>query len=358
MLKIFLPVAILIIMSLLACTGAALAPDPTETPTPNSIAATPALIPNTVEPEPTATTVPATTETPTPVPPETPSALPTMDQDTLLPSLSEDELACIGGDPERMLAALTGNRPASREEQAEFIRCLDDDSVDRLFMATIIPVPLGEETSACVQEGLDVIDPRAVMAAGLEGDAQAAMAGSMAAFSVSVACLNDEEWAAAAPKLGMEPEDRDGMVCVMAALGGPVEMARAMTEAMAAAGVAEDTALYAAGLECGMEAPAESATPQPATATPSPMPTATMVAPTPSPTPANTPYTPASDADDGAVNTGRDGCDHPGHHCRRDTGGDPGVRSERLEALDRRGRGLPGREAGSADRREPGAGDI
>ena len=92
----------------------------------------------------------------------------------------------------------------------------------------------------------------------------------------------------------MEPEDREGMVCIMAALGGPAEMAAAMTEAMAAEGVAEDTDLFAAGLECGMEAPPQTAAPEPATETPTPMPTSTMEAPTPSPTPTNAPYTPAA----------------------------------------------------------------
>ena len=63
---------------------------------------------------------------------------------------------------------------------------------------------------------------------------------------------------------------------------------------MAAEEVAEDTDLFAAGLECGMEAPDGSAAPQPATATPTPMATSTMEAPTPSLAPANAPYTPAA----------------------------------------------------------------
>ena len=132
------------------------------------------------------------------------------------------------------------------------------------------------------------------MTAGLEGDPQTAMAGSMAAFTVSVACLNDEEWAAAAPKLGMRPENRDEMACIMAALGGPSEMATAMTEAMAAADLVEGTALYQAGLECGMEhGPKPTATP-----VPMPEPTATPSAElTPTPTTEQTPLstkTPAS----------------------------------------------------------------
>ena len=281
-----LPLTAAILMGMTACTGATDTPDPTETSVPTRIAETAAPPANTPTPE--ATSTPAQTPLTTPVPPGTPSLLPPTDHEAMLSSMSEDELDCTGEDPERMLAALTGGAPASMEGQARLVGCLDDDSVDQLFMAKIVPVKLGEETYASVQAGLDVIDPRAVMTAGLEGYAQAAMAGSMAAFSVAVACLDDEEWTKAAPRLGTGPGDREGMVCIMAALGGPADMATAMTEAMAAEEVAEESALFAAGLECGMEAPAESAAPQPETATPTPMPTSTMKAPTPSPTPADT----------------------------------------------------------------------
>ena len=64
MLKPLLPITtllLIILAALMACTGATPARDPTETPTPNSIAATPALIPNTPGPEATAT--PATAPT-------------------------------------------------------------------------------------------------------------------------------------------------------------------------------------------------------------------------------------------------------------------------------------------------------
>ena len=287
MLKNLIPATLIILATLAACSGPT--PDPTATAPTATSAATPA---NTPTPE--ATSTPAPTPPPTPVPQGLHSSPPPTDQETALSSLSEDELACIGEDPERMLAALIGGSPASMEEQAEFIRCLDDNTVDRLFIATIIPIPLSDETSTCVLAALDIIDPRAVMTAGLGGDAATAMGGSMAAFSVSIACLDDAEWTAAAPRLGMEPGDWEGMVCVMAALGGPAEMATAMTEAMATEEVAEDTDLFAAGLECGMEAPDGSAASETATATSTPMPTSTMEAPTPSPTPANTPYTPAA----------------------------------------------------------------
>ena len=311
-----------LIATLLACTGEAPTPDPTETPTPTSVAVTAA--PPTNTPTPVAT--PAPTPLPTPTPPGTTSLLPPTDQEAVLSSLSETELSCIGEDPEKMLAALTGGRPASMEEQTRLVGCLDDHSVTKLFTSMIIPIPLSDETSTCVLEGLDVIDPRAVMTAGLEGDPQTAMAGSMAAFSVSIACLNQAEWTGAAPKLGMEPEDRDGMVCVMAALGGPAEMATAMTEAIAAQEMPRESALYIAGLECGMEAPPEPAAPGTSDGN---------VHPDAHGDHGNTNavsdagehpvHTGANDGD-GAVNTSLDGRDHPGDHRRRDTGGDTGVR--------------------------------
>ena len=294
MLKPLLLTATMFLIALAACTDPAPTSEIPETPLPSPVAATPALIPNTPIPEPTATTVPRPTETPAPVPPEAPSALPTMDQDTLLPSLSEDELACIGEDPEMMIAALTGNRPASREERARLTQCLEDDTVGQRFMTAIIPVPLNRETSDCVLAALKVIYPNAVMTTGLlEGDPKTAFAGSMAALSVYVACLNDEEWAAAAPRLGMQPEERDAMMCIMASLGGPAEMATAMAEAVMAEEVGEDTPLFDASLECGMEPrPEPTATPGLETATPTPMPMATTAAPRPTsapPTPAHSP---------------------------------------------------------------------
>ncbi len=189
----------------------------------------------------------------------------TEDRGAMLSSLSDAELTCIGGNPEKMIAALTGGGPTSMEEQARLIGCLDDETVQQLFMATIIPVPLSVETSNCVLAALEVIDPRAVMTAGLEGDPGTAMAGSMAAFTVSVACLSDEEWAAAAPRVGMDLDEQEGMVCLLEELGGPAEMAAAMI----AVNEGDTTALSAAAMECGLDTgPAPGQTPPGPTATP------------------------------------------------------------------------------------------
>ncbi len=293
-------IAILVVLATLAvltaCSDPAPTPETAETPTPGTATATsppPANTPATAA----TTATPTTTPTPTTVPTEVISPSPAQDENALLASLSEAELACIGGDPERAVAVITGGSPASREEQARLIGCLGDSTVGRLFIATIIPVQISEETSGCVLAALEVINPRAVMTAGLEGDAQTAMGGSMAMFSVAVACLDEEEWEEAAPRLGMEAEEREGMVCVMSALGGPAEMATAMTEVMEAEEVGEDTALFTAGLECGIEeGPEPAATPAPATESPAPTPTAAVEAAretaTPGTTPTATPATP------------------------------------------------------------------
>ena len=297
--KLLLTPILVIPIALAACSDPAPTPETTEnavSPAPGAIAATPAPPANT--PDQAATAAPTPTTEPTATPRAT-SPLPNQGQEALLSSLSGDELACIGGDPYRMIAVLTGGAPAPTEEQAKLIGCLDDDTLDLIFMTTIIPVPISEETSGCIVAALDIIDPGTVMTAGLEGDPQTAMAGSMAAFTVSVACLNDEEWATAAPRLGMETEDREGMVCIMAALGGPAEMATAMTEAMEAEEVADESALGMAGTECGMEPPPEpTATPEPGTATPTPIP-----APTTAPTPTAAVETPRETATPGKTST-------------------------------------------------------
>ena len=85
------------------------------------------------------------------------------------------------------------------------------------------------------------------------------MAGSMTALSVTVACLTDQEWPATTPMLGMSPDERVGMQCLLAELGGPAELAQAMT----AAQEGEFTNLVKAGPECGLEmgTPARAACP-------------------------------------------------------------------------------------------------
>ena len=282
-----------ILIALAACTGAEPAPDPTETKDPSPTAAATPVPANTPVPESTAT--PAPTERPTdvstatslaPSTPPGPGLLVPLDiqnAQALESSLSDAELDCIGG-PERLARTLAGPGTATREEQAELFGCLEDETLARLFLAGFVPEPepLSPETSRCVRDAFEVIEPRTVMTAGLEGDPGRAMAGSMAAFMVTTACLNDEEWEQASPEMGMSPQDREVGQCLMSALGGPGQMAEAMT----AAGEGDFAALAEAGEECGLDM---GPPPVQSTAILPPTPTATTEAPTPDPTPTSTP---------------------------------------------------------------------
>ena len=53
----------------------------------------------------------------------------------------------------------------------------------------------------------------------------------MVALNVSVVCMNDDEWDTYAPRLGMQPEDREIGACLFEELGGPAKLAEAMQEA-------------------------------------------------------------------------------------------------------------------------------
>ena len=199
-------------------------------------------------------------------------------------ALSDAELACISDDPQKLARALTGPGTASQEEQARLIGCLEDETLARLFLAGFVPgpEPLSEETSTCIRAVFEVIDPREVMTAGIDSDPGRAMTGSMTALSVTIACLNDGEWDAAASMMGMRPDEREGMRCLLDQLGGPGEMA----EAMKAAGEGDFTDLAKAGADCGLDM---GAAPGQASVTPPPTPTATVEAPTPVSTPTPVP---------------------------------------------------------------------
>ena len=299
MLKLFLTATITLIVTLATLTACSdTTPAPEEVLTPIQVSSGTAAPASTDAPvstlAPTERPTAATRATPasTPTPPAVLAPLQALDISALLSELSANELACIGDDAGKLVRSLAGPGQASGEEQAEFIGCLEDETVARIFLAGFAPGsgPLSLETSDCVRAGFAVIDPREVMTSGIEGDPGRAMAGSMAAFSVTTACLNDEEWAAAASRTGMGPGEREGMQCLLAQLGGPGEMA----EAMIAAGEGNFTDLARARAECGLdmglapgqesvappptpaetvEAPTVVSTPVPATSTSTPVPT-------------------------------------------------------------------------------------
>ena len=291
MLKLFLTATITLMIALATLTACSdTTPAPEEVPTPTQVSSRVAA--------PASTDAPVSTETPTERPTAAPRATPAnsptpeainitappgvlaplqaLDSGAMLSELSDTELACIGENPER---------------QTRFFGCLEGETLARIFLAGFVPGPgpLSQESSDCVRAAFEVIDPRAVMTAGIEGDPGRAMAGSMVAFSVTMACLTDEEWEETAPSLGMGPEEREEMQCLLVALGGPGPIAAAMT----AAQEGDFTNLAKAGAECGLEMGPPPGQP-PGTPPPAPTPVSTPVTtgPTPSGTPVATGATP------------------------------------------------------------------
>ena len=295
--------------TLTACTGAMPTPNPTETPAPAGIATTPALPANiptqqgaatpTPSPEPTPTVrptgaeaaTPASTPTPEPTSNQTPDSrlapLPYQDLEGLRAAVSDGEVSCLTDYPEKLAQVFSESETTSPEEYARRLGCLTDETVARLFLTGLVPGPnpISMEASNCFREAFEVIDPRSVMTAGTDGDSERAMAGNMTSLMVSLACLTDEEWARVDPEREIRPEDGAGMQCLVDALGGPGQMAEAVTLAQEG----EVATFNAASEVCGTEpVPVSSQV----AVIPPPSPTATMNAVTPPSTPVATGPTP------------------------------------------------------------------
>ena len=276
--KMFYFMALVALVALLACGGddateepaADAGPGPRATPT-AMVVSTPELAPTdtsvpepTNTPDPTATAVPAPDPTPTEAAPaatEPPAAVapgqirPLQLDDPLnvAGELSESELACASGvaDLGRLLQIFSAPEQADPNELSQLINCMEDETVLRMFITDLVGLeePLSEEASACVRSGMERVDARSVILSGMAGDAAAAMTGSMTSFLLVLTCLDDDEFAAAAPALGVPVDEREGMLCLLGEIGGPEKFAAAFSgqdgEAM--------LALLGAAITCGVE---------------------------------------------------------------------------------------------------------
>ena len=79
------------------------------------------------------------------------------------------------------------------------------------------------------------------------------MGNMMAGFLATLVCLNDEEFHAASPALGMGPEDRQGLQCLLDELGGPEGVT-----ALLSPDAGPPIALFSAALECNLQLSGES----------------------------------------------------------------------------------------------------
>ena len=175
------------------------------------------------------------------------------DPEAIASELSEEELACIAGvdDIDTLLQLLAAPEQASPEQQTQLVGCLEDETLLRLFLTGFIGESgsLSAESSACIRAGMEGVNLRSVMLAGEAGDEEAAMIGGMSALFLTLGCLNEEEFTAAAPALDMSPEDRESLQCVLAQLGG----AEGMAQTLGSGGEAGFMALFGAAIGCGLQ---------------------------------------------------------------------------------------------------------
>ena len=267
---------LVMVAALLACSNSAPTPVPANAPVP---AATPVPSPTSepkatpmstptpetmAAPDPTSTTAP--TANPGPAPTSEPKVTPEPaaatgaiaplrmdDPEAFLAGLSDAERSCVSenSDPQALIALLGAPEPASPDEAEQLIQCLEDETLMRLFLTGLIGQAgtLSEETSVCIRGGFSKFDLRSMMlASATGGDEEAGMTGGMAAFVLTLSCLDEDEWAAAAPALEMAPVDRETLQCVMEALGGPEGVAAALQPA----GGGPPTDFFEAAMGCGM----------------------------------------------------------------------------------------------------------
>ena len=206
---------------------------------------TPAPTPTT-EPAPTAASTAALTPAPTPEPTPTPLSMPEGEMqagvlspmsvhgdEVVNPEISEPELACLEEIdpllPQNWTFYLPG--PGYQEERTKIIGCLEDETLARIHLADIAEgvAILSPETSGCVRAAFRVIDPRSMMLAKIEGFPEDTLNSATTLSLIIMACLNDAEWKTAHRSLQEDSELREWTRCMMGKLGGPGEMAVAMT---------------------------------------------------------------------------------------------------------------------------------
>jgi hypothetical protein len=178
------------------------------------------------------------------------------DPEAFLAELSSSEHSCIIDNDigQEGLAQITGASPDTTAEAiAPIIACLEDETVLRLFLTFLVrPITaFSPETSACISEGFAPLDLRQLLVPPAAGDTPVnSLALGMAALSVSVVCMNGDEWETYAPKLGMQPEDREAAACLFEELGGSAKLVEAMQKASLGEAPEELTEAFET---CGLE---------------------------------------------------------------------------------------------------------
>ncbi len=261
--KVMVLAAIMLLITMTACQDDAPAsPSPTAAPSPIGSPQTTPLPTPTATATATAIAVPTATATPEVVdsrPAQAIAPLKVDDPQAFLSELSPGERSClddndIGHEEIGQITRLTPG--GSPDATAVIIGCLQDETVLRLFLTSLVGLvePFSPETSMCIERGLVPLDLRRILAPTEAGGTPVnSLALGMAALNVSVVCMNDDEWETYAPRLGMQPEDREIGSCLFEELGGPAKLAEAM-QASSSGEMAENfiKALEACGVETSL----------------------------------------------------------------------------------------------------------
>ena len=174
--------------------------------------------------------------------------------------VSNAEQVCLSEniDPDGLMLLVETPELATGEEAATMIGCLEHETLLRLFLTAVLEQtgPLSAESSVCIRDGFADIDLAAVMmVTGTEsGEDPEAEAGMMAGFFSALSCLNEEEFQAASPALGMNPGDLEGLQCLMEELGGAEGLAALMQP-----DAGPPIALFSAAMSCNLELSGEPA---------------------------------------------------------------------------------------------------
>ena len=216
---------------------------PTATPAPTATAVpTPTRAPDpTATPSPSATEVPASTPAPTPTASTMSEGsgsafapLPFDNPFALASEFSQAEIACMleVTDLSNIMMVMSDPEAVTPEEQAQLLACMNDENLMRLYLTETLLIatgPLSVESSDCIREGFAPLDLHSIMApGGMSQDPTESETQGIASFIVMITCINDDEWDAAAPVLGLGARDAEGMDCMLDELGGAIGVAEAL----------------------------------------------------------------------------------------------------------------------------------
>ena len=207
--------------------------EPTETAEP-----TPAPTPTEIPASLTATAAPMAPPAASDAEPLAPLSM--EDPNAFLAGLSDAERQCVSTalPPERLAAALQAPESVDAAESSALLGCLEHDTALRLFLTQVLTAtgPLSPDSSACLRRSYADTDLHALMAdppadaePGSPDEAEAVAV--MVAFMVSLSCLTEDEFQAAAPAMGMAPEEYENFQCVLERVGGQDALTALLTPA-------------------------------------------------------------------------------------------------------------------------------